>query len=154
MADRRLSGSFVASSAAGTVRLGFYRLAAAALAVSGVAQMPIFKRYYIADIPGMAWTGDFLFTHALHYAAAAALLFWLGWRLAARGAASLGRGRLALLGLLALTGGAHVLSNLPGVSLSPLAAMLLDWTHLGAAMALGIAALAMVFNRRSRTNRR
>lgn len=129
--------------------LGLYRLVAAGLAVSGIAQMPIFKRYYIADIPGLAWTGDFYFTHGMHYVTAAALLFWLGWRLGLGGVAAVGRSRLLLLGLLALTGLPLVLKNLPWAGFPPLLVMLLDWTHLGAAMALGIAALAKVFQRRS-----
>ena len=34
-------------------------------------QMPIFKRYYLADIPGLAWTADFYITLYIHYVAAA-----------------------------------------------------------------------------------
>ncbi|MBI4806315.1 MAG: FeS-binding protein [Desulfovibrio sp.] len=134
--------------------LTLYRLVVAVLAVSGVAQMPIFKRYYIADIPGLGWTADFIFTHRLHYLAAAALLFWLARRIVLSGASSIGEGRLALLLALIATGVPRMLKNLPDVSFSPTATMLIDWTHLGAAMALGLTALAMVFKRHPHTSRR
>jgi hypothetical protein len=134
--------------------LALYRLAVAALAVSGIAQMPIFKRYYIADIPGLGWTADYFFTHRLHYAAAAVLLFWLARRIVLSGTASIGAGRLALLGALIATGVPRMLKNLPDVSFSPTATMLIEWTHLGAAMALGIAALVMVLKRRSQASGR
>ncbi|MCP3899858.1 MAG: hypothetical protein GY707_09130 [Desulfobacteraceae bacterium] len=44
------------------------------LAVTGFGQMPIFKRYYIADIPGLEWLAQFYVTHALHYIAAMVLI--------------------------------------------------------------------------------
>ena len=37
------------------------------LAFTGFGQMPLYKRYYIADIPGMAWSADFYITHLVHY---------------------------------------------------------------------------------------
>ena len=119
-----------------------YRLVMAVLAVSGMAQMPIFKRYRIADVPGLAWTADFFFTHWLHILGAAALLFLLG-RLAGRGGLlRLGKMRGGFLLVLVGTGVARLAKNLPGVSFDPTATMLVDWIHLGAAMGLGIAALA------------
>jgi len=136
-------------------RFSLYRWTVALLAISGIAQMPIFKRYYIADVPGLAWTADFILTHRLHYLGAAVLLFWLARRLAAR--TPVGRARLAILAALVLTGLARVFKNMPDVSLPPTAVMLIDWTHLGAAMALGLAALATKFRRapgRAQTARR
>jgi hypothetical protein len=35
--------------------------------LTGFGQMPIFKRYYIADVPGLACTAEFYVTHYLHY---------------------------------------------------------------------------------------
>jgi len=134
--------------------LALYRWTMAALAISGVAQMPIFKRYYIADIPGLGWTADYFFTHQMHYVAAAVLLFWLMRRLLSEGVSSLGAGRLALLAALVATGIPRVLKNMPDVSFSPTATMLIDWSHLAAAMALGITALVMLFKRRAQTARR
>lgn len=134
--------------------LALYRWTVAALAISGVAQMPIFKRYYIADIPGLGWTADYFFTHQMHTVAAAVLLFWLALRLLSEGVRAIGAGRLALLGALIATGVPRVLKNLPDVSFSPTATMLIDWSHLAAAMALGITALVMLVKRRAQTARR
>lgn len=134
--------------------LTLYRWTVAALAISGVAQMPIFKRYYIADIPGLGWTADYFFTHQMHTVAAAVLLFWLARRLLSEGVSSIGTGRLALLAALVATGIPRVLKNLPDVSFSPTATMLIDWSHLAAAMALGITALVMLLKRRTQTARR
>jgi len=134
--------------------LALYRWTMAALAISGVAQMPIFKRYYIADVPGLSWTADYFFTHKMHYVAAAVLLFWLARRLLSEGVSSLGAGRLALLAALVATGVPRVLKNMPDVSFSPTATMLIDWSHLAAAMALGITAIVMLVKRRPQTARR
>lgn len=127
-----------------------YRAVVAVLAVSGVAQMPIFKRYHIADVPGLAWTANYAFTHWLHYLAAAVLLFWIGCLLAGGGAKRLGTARAAILAILAVTGVVRVLKNLPDMSFSPLTTMLTDWVHLAAALALGVAALIMLFKRQRR----
>lgn len=37
------------------------------ITLSGFAQMPIFKRYYISDIPGLGWLANFYITHLIHY---------------------------------------------------------------------------------------
>jgi hypothetical protein len=135
-------------------RLTFYRWISALLAVTGTAQMPIFKRYYIADVPGLGWTADFILTHRLHYIGAALLLFWLTRRIILSGLASIGFGRLVLLGALILTGAVRMLKNLPDVSFSPVSTMLIDWTHLGAALALAVAALALPLKHRFQPARR
>lgn len=44
------------------------------IALSGFAQMPIFERYYVSDIPGLGWLASFYVTHAIHYALAALLM--------------------------------------------------------------------------------
>ncbi|MHB1133583.1 MAG: cytochrome b/b6 domain-containing protein [Chloroflexota bacterium] len=45
------------------------------LFISGFGQMPIFKRYGVADLPGMAWMANYAITLAIHYLATALLLF-------------------------------------------------------------------------------
>ncbi|WP_449241904.1 4Fe-4S ferredoxin [Desulfovibrio sp.] len=130
---------------------------AAGLALTGMAQMPIFKRYYIADLPGLGWLADYYLTNKLHYALAAALLAVMGfaavrwlrdwrarWRLT-----PLGLVRAALLAGLALSGGLRVLKNRPELAFHPLTVMLVDWTHLALAVLLGLAALAAVLSGRS-----
>lgn len=37
------------------------------LLFTGLGCLPLFKRYYIAEIPGFAWTGDFNTVTAVHY---------------------------------------------------------------------------------------
>jgi hypothetical protein len=130
---------------------------AAGLALTGMAQMPVFKRYYIADLPGLGWLADYYLTNKLHYALAAALLAVMGfaaarwlrdWRFHRR-LTPLGLVRVALLAGLALSGGLRVLKNRPELAFDPLTVMLVDWTHLGLAVLLGIVALAAVLTGRS-----
>jgi hypothetical protein len=52
----------------------FYILLFTVMAFTGFGQMPIFKRYYISDIPGMGWSADFYVTHYIHYIGAILLL--------------------------------------------------------------------------------
>lgn len=123
------------------------------MAVTGLAQMPIFKRYYIADIPGLGWLADFYTTHILHYAGAALLLGFLGyiaarwwreWRPAYALTAS-GAVRALFIALIVFTGILRVMKNMQGFHFDPVTTMLLDWSHLGLTMFLGIAALAAAF---------
>ena len=44
-----------------------YLISIFALTLTGFAQMPIFKRYYIADIPGLGWLAQYYVTHYAHY---------------------------------------------------------------------------------------
>ena len=44
------------------------------LILTGFGQMPIFKRYYIADIPGLGWLAQFYMTHYMHYLGAILIL--------------------------------------------------------------------------------
>ena len=45
----------------------FYLITIFCLTLTGFGQMPIFKRYYIADIPGLGWLAEFFITHYIHY---------------------------------------------------------------------------------------
>ena len=128
-----------------------------ALTLSGLGQMPIFTRYYVAQIPGMGWTGDFYFTHKMHYVAAAVLLFLLFWTLGRHLTVWHRRHRLTasgwirallLLGIV-ITGLVRVIKNEPTVSFSPTLTLLVDWTHLGFVMLLGMAALVAALRGRS-----
>ncbi|MBZ4648573.1 MAG: iron-sulfur cluster-binding protein [Desulfomicrobiaceae bacterium] len=128
------------------------------LLFTGLAQMPIFKRYYLADVPGFAWTADFYATHRMHYALAALLLFWLSYR-ATLGIAAWRRGwrprratvLKAVLWLgIAATGLARVAKNTPGFFFSPTTTMLLDWIHL--ALPFVLAPVALLAGRSTPTN--
>lgn len=48
-----------------------YNLIVLFIAMTGFAQMPIFKRYYVSDVPGLGWLAEFYITHRLHYILAA-----------------------------------------------------------------------------------
>lgn len=56
-----------------------YLLTVFFITLSGFGQMPIFKRYYIADIPGLGWLAKFYITHYIHYTCAALLLGLLAY---------------------------------------------------------------------------
>ena len=124
--------------------------AALGLALTGMGQMPIFSRYYIADVPGLGWLGDFQITAALHLALAALLLFVLGlfvagWLRPGAGRprlTSAGWQRVVLYGALAVTGLVRVLQNGSLPLVGPLSVRYLDWTHLGLAMGLLVFAMA------------
>lgn len=126
-----------------------FMLTISVLAISGVAQMPIFKRYYISDIPGLGWLSDFYFTHQLHYVFSAILLglifmvltrWGLQWRENLRLTTS-GMIRMLFVVALVITGLLRMYKNLPNQSLGIWPTLVIDWTHLFLAAGLGIAAL-------------
>lgn len=127
----------------------FYILLFTVMAFTGFGQMPIFKRYYIADIPGMGWTADFYVTHYIHYIGAILLLglvaycildyFFSGRReFSLTGSAYV---RILLLGGIVITGIFRVLKNLPDVVFSPGFTLFIDISHLGFMMFYLFAAL-------------
>lgn len=130
-----------------------YGVTVLTLVVSGFGQMPLFKRYYIADLPGLAWTGDFIITHKLHYIAAAVFLalatswiveYMTTWR-KTHGLTVMGGVRTAIYTGIALTGLIRTPGNLPGFHWDPTFTMLLDVGHMALVMVLGVAALLSVF---------
>lgn len=133
-----------------------FRLTVIALLFTGFAQMPIFARYYLADVPGFAWTADFYLNHVLHYGLAIVLMAILGWRLPLalkRGRFTAGGTLLALcwVGIVA-TGLLRVMKNQPDAFFSPTFVMLVDWSHLGFVMLLGMVSLGrFLAARRTRT---
>ena len=127
------------------------------LALTGMFQMPLAKRYALTTLPGMAWTGDFFLVHKLHYLFGALLLFvvavaavnwFLEWR-ARLTLTRLGAVRAAILAGILVSGGLRVYRNLPGVTLHPDAVMVIEWVHLCLAMAMGVAALVALIRKGS-----
>lgn len=123
------------------------------MGLSGFAQMPIFKRYYIADIPGLGWLAQYYTTHILHYIGAIALLFVLTYCIvvylglirkeyALTGAAYV---RIFLLAAIVVTGIFRVLKNLPDITFSPNFTMFIDISHLGFMMMLMFFGIASMF---------
>jgi hypothetical protein len=120
-----------------------YRLLIFICALTGFGQMPIYKRYYMADIPGFGWLADFYVTRLVHYAGAALLLGLLTYALvdyllrrrtlgAISGSAV---GRVGLLAVIVLSGLFFILKNLAGAYYPPAAIIAGNLIHLGAVMA-------------------
>ena len=109
------------------------------LVLSGFGQMPIFKRYYIADIPGLGWLAEFFVTHYIHYLGAIVLLALIAYIAAdylilkrnARRMTASGYIRLVLLTGILVSGGLLVIRNLTGTHFSPEFIIFLDIIHLG-----------------------
>ncbi len=126
-----------------------FRLSITALVISGLAQMPLFERYYIASLPGMAWTADYHFNHVLHYTAAAVLLLilfrkavlYLARKTSGLTLSRSGKVRTAIYAIIIITGFLRALKNLPDFYFSPTATAGIIWLHLTAGLLLGIAAL-------------
>ena len=131
------------------------------MGLTGFGQMPIFKRYYIADIPGLGWLADFYATHYIHYIGAVVLFgffvyaavvyfglmrkaFQLTW------AAYI---RIAILALIAVTGIFRVMKNLPDVVFSPLFTMVIDISHLVFMMFLIVFGILFMVFKKSEANR-
>lgn len=55
------------------------------LIISGMGQLPVYKRYYITELPGGEWLGSFFEMLDLHYLAAAMLIFVVSFHLVYHG---------------------------------------------------------------------
>ena len=129
-----------------------YRITILMLTLSGFAQMPIFKRYYIADIPGLGWLAQFYTTHYLHYLFAVILLaltaymitnFFLLSRKKFKVTAS-GYIRVSILAGLIVSGIILVIRNFAGYRYSPTFIMTMDLIHMGLVFILLITGLACI----------
>jgi len=127
------------------------------LALSGFAQMPIFKRYYIADIPGLGWLAKFYITHYIHYLAAIlfvalfvyVIIDFLGIGRKRFRITTLGYIKGTILTGLLVTGLMLVQRNLTGHKFSPNAIIALDIAHLSlAVLFLFFSLLGVVFKKR------
>jgi hypothetical protein len=108
------------------------------MGVTGFGQMPIYKRYYIADIPGLTWIAEYYVTHYMHYIGAIMLLVlivygivvYLGLMRKSMKLTWAAYIRIALLAAIVTTGIFRVLKNLPDVVFSPGFTMFIDLAHL------------------------
>jgi len=128
------------------------------LTLTGFGQMPIFKRYYIADIPGLGWLAKFYITHFIHYLGAIlilALLVYIILRYVLMDKNNLrltvtmtGYIRGGLLGGILVTGIFLVLRNLKNIWFPPGFIIFLDITHLGLVMSfLMVALYCLIFRK-------
>jgi hypothetical protein len=118
------------------------------LALSGIGHMPIFKRYYIADIPGFGWLAEFHITLTIHYLTAALFLAMVAWlattRILTKSEDRLTRPARVKVGLyiaVIVSGGILVIKNLKGIYMPAATITATDLIHLFGAFILGITAL-------------
>jgi len=132
------------------------------LVLSGFGQMPIFKRYYIADIPGLGWLAEFFVTHYLHYLGAIVLLALLAYIVAdylilkrnSRRMTAAGNIRVSVLLGILVSGALLVIRNLSGTIFSPGLIIFLDITHLGLVMVfLFVSLYCLIFKKQWTTQR-
>lgn len=110
------------------------------MALSGFGQMPIFKRYYIADLPGLGWLAQFYVTHYIHYVGAAALLAIGAYYLIRYVVAERPGRRISPYGMIqgvimltiVISGALRVVKNYEGYYLSSGLIIFLDILHLSA----------------------
>jgi hypothetical protein len=140
----------------------FYLLTVFFLTLSGFGQMPIFKRYYIADIPGFGWLAEFFITHYIHYLAAILFLAFAAYMiidyLLLKRKFSLmtasGYVRSALLAGILGSGVFLVLRNLAGSNFSSGFIIFLNLCHLGLVMAFLFVSLYCLVNKKQWTTGR
>jgi len=128
----------------GTIRLVrmIYLAAMAVMVLTGFGNLPIYKRYYLNEVPGFGWTADFYANIQLHYLAGAAVLAVTAFlalnHLLTRGRkprlTKTGLVRLVALAAVLLSGLMMLLKNLPSVRLDPGLAQAMTLSHLGTVM--------------------
>ena len=139
-----------------------YWITVAVLAFSGFGQMPIYKRYYVSEIPGLAWAADFFKTHYLHYLASTLLIalvayFAVGYLADLRQRMRLtvsGRFRTAVLAGLLGSGALLVIQNFPGYHFTPGFVIFLDLFHMSFAMLLLFSGLYCIWKKKKWTHPR
>lgn len=120
----------------------FYLTLLVFMGLSGFGQMPIFKRYYIADLPGLGWLAQFYVTHTIHYLGAILLLAicaYYGMFYLAQGRRNVkismyGWVQGAVMAGIIATGVLRVVKNYEGYYLSAGLIVFLDILHLAAVM--------------------
>jgi hypothetical protein len=135
----------------------FYGVTLFMMVLTGFAQMPIFNRYYIADIPGFGWLGKFYVTHFMHYLFAVLFIGYAAFRIADhflsgkdwRLPAIITYIRFAILFSIIATGALLVIRNLSGVHFPSWSIIVLDLTHLALVIALLLSFLIGIFMKRN-----
>ena len=109
---------------------------------TGFGNLPLYGRYYVADIPGLGWSRNFYSNLYVHYLSGAAILAVSTYYIAdyqqhrskvARITIT-GIVRASVMGLLLITGILSAIKNLPFVNLPHGGLMLLAFGHLCSAL--------------------
>ena len=114
------------------------------MGLSGFGQMPIFKRYYVADLPGLGWLAQFYITHYIHYVGAILLLgisaycavYYLADRRRELKITVYGWLQGGVLTGIVVTGALRVVKNYAGVTMSAGLIVFLDILHLALVMGM------------------
>jgi hypothetical protein len=121
-----------------------FGLSAIVAVFTGFGNMPLYRRYYISDIPGLGWSGDFIANLHVHYIAGSVLVAVAAYvavgffRERKRGLRLTRSGTIrAVVLCLALVSGLFMaLRNLPGIDYPFIAHVSLNFFHMGTAMAV------------------
>ena len=127
------------------------------MALTGFGQMPIYKRYYVSDIPGMAWVANYYITRYIHYIGAMVLLALTTY--AALNYLLIKRNRERLTGYayakaflmvgIVVTGVFYLVKCLPGTIFSPVLVHVIDLGHMGfAVLFLAVSFYTLVFRKK------
>lgn len=109
---------------------------------TGFGNMPVYKRYYVADLPGFGWAGDFFANLSVHYVAGAILCALVVYRVVAHGEyrpmgwrlTTSGKIRATLLVMTLLSGALVAAKNISSVNFPLEALLAVNLLHLTAAM--------------------
>ncbi len=127
------------------------------MALTGFGQMPIYKRYYLADIPGMTWLADFYITRYIHYVGAAVLLALIAYvvldhflsQRSHRRMTGVGYVGSSLMTGIVITGVFFTIKNLPGSFFTSGVVHIINLGHLGFAMLfLGLFVFTLIFRKK------
>ena len=132
-----------------------YAIAVVILLFTGFGNMPLWGRYYIADIPGLKWSGDFLVNLQIHLFVGAVLLgliiylliYYLNVRPRGMGLTRSGLTRAVLLMLATLSGVFLGIRNLSGIQFAFEIQVGLVFFHMATAVAFISASIVCLFTR-------
>ncbi|MCD4677871.1 MAG: hypothetical protein K8S18_18030 [Desulfobacula sp.] len=128
----------------GKTRKYIYTITLFFIVLSGFGQMPIFKRYYISDIPGLGWLAQFYVTHIIHYVAAIVLISLVIYILSdfifngsgLNRITGSGYFKIVIIAGLIVSGSFMVIKNLPDIYFSHNSIIVLDLVHVSLCMML------------------
>ncbi len=121
----------------GALRKYIYGITFFFLVLTGFGQMPVYKRYYISDIPGLDWLSQFYVTHMMHYIASSvfiALVFYVVISFILRGTGRIttsGYLKIFIIAGLIVSGVFMVIRNLSGIVLGHNLIIAFNLIHLG-----------------------
>jgi len=144
----------------GKIRQYIYAITLFFITLSGFGQMPIFKRYYIADIPGLGWLAQFYVTHIIHYVAAIVLIALATYilfdfilnRSGMNRITGSGYFKIVVIAGLIASGALMVIKNLSGIYFGHNVIIVLDLVHLSLCMMLLFASLYTLIQKKRWVN--